>query len=228
MADLSTFIRDRYRDGQYDALYSGVSGVIFKAGHRMMERGISPQQNESVFEFGGGGMPHFYWMNSAKMQRYAVSDKLADHRKKLGQLRSDMPSRIDLFLHDFDADPSLSQINAKYTRVIASHVLEHVPDPEAAIIKWLSLLTDDGVLSVAIPCDPGWLWRLGQIVSFRSLREQVTFEEYDLLMSREHVNSAQRILKILRYYSSKCSVRWFPTLIPVVDLNLICVINIRK
>lgn len=225
---LATFIRDRYRDEQYDAVYSGLSGVIFRSGHRMMERGISAEQNRNVFEFGGGGMPHFYWMNAAKMHSYTVSDKLADHRNRLARLRADMPPQIELSLHDFDTDPHLAQITGKYSRIVASHVLEHVPDPEAAIVKWTSMLADDGVLSIAVPCDPGWFWRLGQLVSYRSLRDQITFGEYDLLMSREHVNSVQRILKILRYYSPDCSARWFPALVPVADLNLICVVNVRK
>ena len=225
---LSTFIRDRYRDEQYDAVYSGMSGVIFRSGHRMMERGISPEQNRDVFEFGGGGMPHFYWMDATKMRRYTISDKLIDHRNRLARLRAGMPSHIELSLHDFDTDPGLSQAAGKYSRIIASHVLEHIPDPEAALVKWMSMLTDNGVLSIAIPCDPGWFWRLGQFVSYRSLRRQISFEEYDLLMSREHLNPVQRILKILRYYAPNCPAHWFPALVPVVDLNLICVVNVRK
>jgi len=225
---LARFMHTRYRVQEYEDMYSGMSGVIFRSGHHMMERGISPEQNRDVLEFGGGGMPHFYWMNSTKMRQYTVSDRVADHGKRLAQLRADMPPHVGLSLHDFVADPSLSGIGKGYSRIIASHVLEHIPDPEATIVKWISLLADDGVLSIAIPCDPGWFWRLGQIVLYRSLREQLAFEEYDLVMSREHINSVQRVLKILRYYSPSFSTTWFPSLVPIVDFNLICVVNVRK
>lgn len=36
-------------------------------------------------------------------------------------------------------------------------------NPEDQLIKWANLLKSDGIISIALPCDPGILWRLGQI-----------------------------------------------------------------
>ena len=224
---LETLIEDRYKANDYDILYSGASGVLMKASHRWMERGIKSEQNARVLEVGGGGMPHYYWMNSARTETYTVSDKIALHLTKMELFRKEIPSRIHFLLHDFDRDPSLETVEGNYTRVIASHVLEHIPDPERAILKWASLLATDGVLSIAIPCDPGWLWRLGQIFAFRGYQMQVTFQEYDLVMSREHINSVQRILKIIRYYFRAPKVNWFPLMVPIVDVNFVCIINVK-
>jgi hypothetical protein len=43
------------------------------------------------------------------------------------------------------------------------------PEPEFAILKWVGLLEPDGLLSIAIPCDPGRLWRLGQKIGYNNL-----------------------------------------------------------
>lgn len=225
---LQTFIRDRYKAGGYGVLYSGASGLVMKASHRLMERGIAPVQNARVLEIGGGAMPHLGWMNASEMKSYTVSDEIELHRERLDALKEKMPPQIQLDLHDFEADPSFGSLPGNYTRIIASHVLEHIPDPERAIRKWSSLLSDDGILSIAIPCDPGWLWRLGQYAAYRGYKIGLSFEEYDLLMAREHINSVQRLLKLLRYYYAQQSIRWFPSALPVADLNLVCLINVRK
>jgi len=228
---LETFVTERYAREDYDSLYSGASGVLMRGSHRLMEKGISAAQNERVLEIGGGAMPHIYWMDSSNTKLYTVSDKISFHRKKLEKLKSDLPSQAELKLHDFDKDPALDNVGSEFTRIIASHVLEHIPDPEGALVTWFSKLARKGVLSIAIPCDPGWAWRLGQFIAYRGYCKEadwnLSFTEYDLIMSREHVNSADRLLKILRYYCRKPEIRWFPMIAPVADFNLVCAINIH-
>lgn len=223
---LANFVHDRYSADEYDRLYCGASGVVMRASHRLMERNVSPEQNARVLEVGGGAMPHISWMNMTQTESYTVSDIIRVHQRKMNALKAQMPNGVTLTLHDFEGDKTLQTLPGNFTRIIASHVLEHIPDPEAAITRWSELLSPDGVLSIAIPCDPGWAWRLGQLVAFRGYGTSLTFPEYDLLMSREHVNSVQRILKILRYYFHRPSIRWFPSFVPVVDFNLVCAINV--
>jgi SAM-dependent methyltransferase len=177
-------------------------------------------------EIGGGAMSHFDWINAEQMKSYTVSDKMRLYQKKMDALRTRLPSGATLVLHDFEADSMLLSLSGPYTRIIASHVLEHIPDAEAAITKWNALLSPDGIISIALPCDPGWAWQLGRLIAFKGLETGLTLTEYDLVASREHVNSVQRILQIVRYYYRRLSIRWFPMIVPVVDFNLVCVINV--
>lgn len=225
---LQNYMDERYSSGEYQVQYKGATGIMLRASHVLMERGISPDQNRRVLEVGGGAMPHYAWMDVSKTETMTVSDDLKAHQKPLADLQTKLPSSIDLRLHDFTKDPSFSTVGDNFTRILASHVLEHIPDPEGAIRLWASLLAPDGVMSLAIPCDPGWFWRFGQVWSHKSNHPKLTFEEYDLLLSREHLNSAQRLLKILRYYFGSVRTVWFPALVPVVDLNLVCVITCKK
>jgi hypothetical protein len=226
---LRTYIDDRYRTRDYaEALYSGATGMVMRASHRMMERGIAPAQNANVLEIGGGGMPHLGWMDTAQLRRFTVSDRMALHGGTMARLEAEWGARVEILRHDFDADPELATLPGGYSRIVASHVLEHVAEPEWALLRWTALLAPDGVLSLALPCDPGWMWRLGQVMGYRRAALGIDFAEYDLVMSREHVTPVQRVLKLARYYFGRAGLRWFPSAVPVVDFNLVCAITLAR
>ena len=88
------------------------------------------------------------------MERMTISDNLKVHQKALSALTNSIPSTISLKLHDYVSDPDLANVGSCFTRIVASHVLEHIQQPEEAIRLWASLLADGGVISIAIPCDP--------------------------------------------------------------------------
>jgi phosphatidylethanolamine/phosphatidyl-N-methylethanolamine N-methyltransferase len=225
---LQDYMDARYSSAEYQVQYTGATGLMLRASHVLMERGIKAVQNRNVLEIGGGAMPHYKWMNTSNMESMTISDDLKVHQRPLAELAESMPSTIPLKLHDYSTDPDFSSVGTGFTRIVASHVLEHIPQPEEAVRLWTSLLAEDGVISIAIPCDPGWFWRFGQLYSFKRNHPTLTFEEYDLLLSREHVNSVQRLLKMLRFYFSDIKLFWFPFLVPVVDFNLACIITCRK
>ena len=53
------------------------------------------------------------------------------------------------------------------------------PEPEFAILKWVGLLAPDGLLSIAIPCDPGWVLAAWSKDRIQQPKLGVTFAEYD-------------------------------------------------
>ena len=55
----------------------------------------------------------------------------------------------------------------------------------------------------------------------------MSFKEVELMLSREHINSCQNLLKVVKFYSdSKYS--YFPFKIPSVNLNLFIFIRVYK
>lgn len=84
------------------------------------------------------------------------------------------------------------------------------------------------MLSIGLPCDPGLAWRLGQRLSARKFMKLYggTFADYDLHMAHEHVNAAQRLLKIFRYYFPRAQERFFP--FPLVEINLLINLTAHK
>ena len=89
------------------------------------------------------------------------------------------------------------------------------------MLKWVNLLNDDGVLDIAIPCDPGWAWRLGQLVGRKKAMNayNLSSADIDLIMTREHINSSQNLIRIVKSYTNKRG-RYFPLFIPIVNVNL--------
>ena len=204
---------------------SGMQRLFLRINHRLLDLGVSPQNNRHCLEIGGGVNPHLYFSSMAGFQTYTVSDlyEIAPQGKKY------LHGSVKQYFHNYSRDPDYATLGLRYTRVIASHVLEHVPAPEEALLKWASLLEGNGILSIAIPCQPGWLWRLGQRLTapkqIKSYR-LTGFQEYDLLNSREHINDTQRLLKIIRFYFRKARIIWFPLMVPIIDFNLLCIIHL--
>ena len=91
------------------------------------------------------------------------------------------------------------------------------------------MLDENGRLDIAIPCDPGILFRLGQLIGRKKAMKNygMSFKEVELMLSREHINSCQNLLKIVKFYTdSKYS--YFPFRVPYVNLNLFIFIRIYK
>ena len=134
--------------------------------------------------------------------------------------------------HFYEDDPCYEHFhknNIRFTRIIASHVWEHVNNPEEELLKWVSLLDENGQLDIAIPCDPGWAWRFGQLIGRKKAIQtyKMTSQAIDLMMTREHINSCQNLVRIIKFYT-KSRGTYFPFYIPLIDINLIIFFRLKK
>ena len=50
-----------------------------------------------------------------------------------------------------------------FDRIIISHCLEHILSPENFIFEMMRTLKKGGVLSISLPTDPGFAWRVGRL-----------------------------------------------------------------
>jgi len=82
-----------------------------------------------------------FTLNIAKNNGYDVTGcELNDKCREISKLLWDIPVEKDFF-----------EINEKFDIIIMCDVLEHLPDPNAALIKIYSLLNDKGVLFIQLP-----------------------------------------------------------------------------
>ena len=126
-----------------------------------------------------------------------------------------------------------SELHAKkgtFSRIISSHVLEHLEKPEEALLEWVELLSDDGIISISIPADPGLFWKIGQSISFNKFAKlnKCNYDEFEMWNARQHINSAQRITRIINYYFSKTKSYGFPAIFPVYNFNLFLFFQLKK
>lgn len=110
--------------------------------------------------------------------------------------------------------------DATFDRVLAIHVLEHLPDLPAALREIRRVIKADGALSVVIPCEGGPFYTFCRNISARRLFEKRFRQSYDWCIASEHVNVPDEILEELRASFEVVHTSYFPFVLPAQGLNL--------
>lgn len=203
---------ENYNRANYD---QGLSAAVLKHTHALIERPFGPDIHvPQVLEVGAGTLAHLPFVRH-RFVRYIASDGTPAVLEAIKN--QPLPRGVELMTVDGSALPFA---NDSFDRLIATHVLEHVPFPHLAIEEWVRVVKPGGVLSIILPCDPGWAWRLGRHFGPRAESEKAGLP-YDYYMAREHVNSIFNLREILSYHFPKRQEVWWPLRIPAPDLNLI-------
>ena len=96
----------------------------------------------------------------------------------------------------------------------------------------MSKLKQGGGLSIALPTDPGFAWRLGRLlIRLFSIRKtyNISGEEYEYINATEHINSIFNLISIIRFhYKDIISENFLPFKIKSADLNLFYNVQIYK
>lgn len=142
-------------------------------------------------------------------------------------LRRDLPGSGVLHADVQDGIPAASE---SFDRVVAVHVLEHLPRLPPALDEIARVLRDDGRLDVVIPCEGSPLYTLGRrLTSAREFRKRFGggFRE---IMQVEHVNRAREIVPELgrRFALEQATFFPFPLATLGVRANLLAGFRLRK
>ena len=201
-----------YDKSNYDR---GLSASVLRNTHALVERPFGPDAVfRQVLEVGAGTLAHLPFVRH-RFDRYIASD--FDQSVLDAVKDAPRPKGVELLKLD---GSSLPFEDSSFNRLIATHVLEHVPFPHLAIQEWVRVLKPGGVLSLILPCDPGWAWRLGRYLGPRKQAEKAGLP-YDYYMAREHINSIFNLDQLLKYHFPKREITWWPMRLPFPDINLI-------
>ena len=213
----------------YDAsnYVSPMQSALMRASHRGVEKAFGKNQRfPKVLEIGAGTGEHLAYVRH-DFDQYVVTD-LDEKTLEIasGKIGAKFGDRVSF---ESQKGEELSYANDSFDRLIAAHVLEHIYKPHLVIKEWRRVLKNGGVLSILIPTDPGVAWRLGRHLGPRkhALAKGIA---YDYVMAREHVNSCNNLIALLRHYFYIRTESWWPFRIPSIDLNLffICHAVIKK
>ena len=211
-------------DSSYNShLYTGIIGVFMRYCHRNLEKFKSEEVYSKILEIGAGTAPHLPYIKH-KFQHYYVaetSDFAIDYLKKAG-----LEKAIKYDGKNLPFDESF------FDRIIISHVLEHVNNPEEFIMEMMSKLKKGGILSISLPTDPGLLWRASRnMIKILSLNksQKLSNIEYDYVNSIEHINSIFNLRNIIKYhFSDSIQEKFLPFRIKLPDINLFYNVHITK
>lgn len=212
---------------QWAALYdgknydTGLAGYFLRKSHEWSEVVWGPEQHFSqVLEVGAGTGAHIGHVRHG-FDSYYMTDM---HPVMLEQAVS-ASSKGNILVQTQDAT-RLTFKDDTFDRVIAAHVLEHLPQPHEVLREWVRVLKPGGILTLVLPCDPGLLWRAGRYAVARRNFVKAGLQ-YDYWMAREHVNPINNLVAFVQHYFSDIEERWLPLRIPSMDLNLFYIAHLR-
>ena len=198
-------------------------GIVDKFNHNYAVN-FAPDNFLRTLEIGAGNGEHLKYERLTDLQQenyYAVDirgNMIAALNKQFPKIRSliaDCQQRMDFPDSYFD-------------RILAIHVLEHLPDlPKAAEELYRLCNKTKGVLSVVIPCEGSLAYSLARKISAKRIFEKRYGQSYDWLIEREHINVPWEIFQELDPYFSIESSSYFPMIIPLEFCNLCIGITLR-
>lgn len=195
---------------------SPLQAWVMRASHKLIEKNFTDHDYfDKVIEVGAGTGEHYHLVRH-KFGHYLLTDM--DH-KTLDIASKKLAAEGEKTSFKIQEGNQLAYPDHSFDRLIAVHVLEHIYEPHLALKEWRRVIKPGGVLSVLIPTDPGLAWRLGRNMGPRrnAIRQGLA---YDYLMAREHVNSCNNLIALLRHYFPVANESWWPLKVPSIDLNL--------
>ena len=204
-------------------LYTGLLGFAMRYCHRQLEKFNRIKKYSKVLEIGAGTAPHIDYLKHdcdeyfiAETSSYAI-----EHYKGMKNVKPFSYDGTNLPFEDNFFD-----------RIIISHCLEHINNPEKFLFEMMSKLKEGGVLSISLPTDPGLLWRLGRLIIKHFIVNRtynVSKEEYEYINATEHINSIFTLINLIRYnFKNQIEEHYLPLRIKLLDINLFYIVHITK
>ena len=187
--------------------------IIERFNHGYPLRVMPGQDKIRTLELGAGLGGHLAFEQLDKQDYHCVELRpaMADHIRRtypqVTVLTGDIQQQLPYEAQSFD-------------RILAIHVLEHLPDLPATLAEVARLLKPDGVFSIVVPCDPGLAYAFARKISAERLFRKHYKLPYGWLIRREHINSPAEIVSVLNQHFNCIDRSFFPLLVPVVHLNL--------
>ena len=210
---------------------TGSVGLMMKICHRGLEKVKAIhdiKKNSSILEIGAGTSPQIgYIKHSYKKYIFLENSNFAlSFLKK--KYKSD--NKISFKYYNGKKIPFRK---SSFDRIIISHVLEHIPNPEIFLNQMFNILKKGGILSIALPSDPGLMWRAGRFfLRLNKVKNKLglTLNEYDYMIANEHINSIFNLISIIKYkYGSKViNESYLPFHIKLFDFNLFYNVTLKK
>ena len=206
-----------------ELLYKGITGYIFRYQHKILTPNYLIDKKK-VLEVGPGFEPHikFRKLNFDEYHCLEINDT--------NDIKNFYRENFKNIIFNIYDGLKIDYPDESFDRVIISHTLEHIPNPENHMNELLRVLKPNGVISIALPCDNGLLWRLGRFYNkmTHNRKNNISDLDYDYFVANEHINTIYQIKAILKKKFIIKDEIFLPFRIKIIDLNLIYVCQIYK
>lgn len=120
-----------------------------------------------------------------------------------------------------DCQQKLPFNDGYFDRILAIHILEHLPNLPAALKEIYRLCNKEkGVFSIVIPCEGGLLYSIIRKITAQRIFEKRYQQPYKWYIEREHLNYPHEIFEELKPFFRIKHKTFFPAILPSIDCNL--------
>jgi ubiquinone/menaquinone biosynthesis C-methylase UbiE len=202
---------------------AGRIGIVDRFNHGYPVK-TAPQGFLRTLEVGAGLGEHLKYENLSPEQRanyYAFDIR----ENMIAELKRRLPD-----LHSFvgDCQGRLDFADGYFDRILAIHVLEHLPNLPLAVREIHLLCTPGrGVFQVVIPCEGSLAYSLARRISAQRIFERRYKQSYRWFIEREHINLPDEILAELRKFFTVERRAFFPIPVPLETFNLCIGLNLK-
>lgn len=161
----------------------------------------------------GGGLGSHVPYEDLSSQEYTIIDIRQNILDTLKEVHPEVNSILGDCQKEYAAKNS-------FDRVIAIHVLEHLPNLPEAIKQMHRVLSSDGVAHVVIPCEGSLAYTLCRKISAERLWHKLYHTDYTWFIKSEHINLPYEIIEEIEKYFTIKYKRFFPFPIPFEFCNI--------
>jgi SAM-dependent methyltransferase len=189
--------------------------------HTYPLRYLPPQERWRTLELGAGSGAHLAFEPLERQDYHCL-----ELRESMAvEIRRRFPMATTVI---GDCQKQIPYENHFFDRVVAIHVLEHLPDLPSAMDEIVRVLQPGGLFSVVLPCDPGLAYEFARKISAERLFRSRYRIPYRWLARREHINSPAEILQQIERAFTVFDRAYFPLIVRIVNLNLCIGLTARK
>ena len=153
---------------------------------------IPVKTGSNTLEIGSGLGEHINYEQIENQNYYALELR----EEMAGQIRKKFPA-INVITGD--CQKKIEAPDSYFDRVLAIHVLEHLPDLPSALQEVYRVIKKPyGKFFVVIPCEGALVYNLARNITSRRIFEKRYNTNYDWLISAEHINQPGEIIAELK------------------------------
>lgn len=183
-------------------------------GHKYVAGRKTPEMIRSL-EIGAGLGAHLrYELDSLNANYVAVEMRWNMAR----ELNSHFPQASCLVV---DCQGYLPFKKGCFDRVLAIHVLEHLPDLPSCLRAVRDVLKPSGSFLVVIPAEGGIAYEIARFFTSKRLFEKRYKTAYAWHIKSEHVNTASEIIEEIKHYFHIIESSYYPFHLPFIHLNAV-------
>ena len=182
-----------------------------------------------ILEIGAGTHPHIDYLKHNYLEYHIIDLDAGNQLKKFYEKKFKLNKKI-YFKRLYGK--KIPYKNNFFDRCIISHCLEHINYPNLFLDEMYRVTKNNGMISIALPTDPGIAWRAARLIS-KYFVQTKTYKlkplEYDYINALEHVNSIFNLEAIIKKKYKFIKETYFPfNFLKCPDLNLLYIVDIFK